>query len=58
MHFLTSLLTVAVFAIVIFVSLVKLAGDLSQVSIHEAPTNPETPSKLASAIPAEVGDTQ
>jgi hypothetical protein len=56
MHFLTSLITLAGFAIVIPVSLVKLAGDLSQVGIHEAPSIPESIGKLASPSPAGLGD--
>jgi hypothetical protein len=45
MHFLASLLIVAGFAFVVCLGLVKLAWELSQVSVHESPAIPETPGK-------------
>jgi hypothetical protein len=47
MHFLISLITVAGFVSIVCLSLVKLSWDLSQVSVHESPAIPETPSKPA-----------
>lgn len=71
MHFLTSLITVAGFVFVACLSLLKLAWELSQVSVHESPEIPETRSRPASAEeprakatesyewrPAELSDTR
>jgi hypothetical protein len=49
MNFLTSLITVASFALVVCLCLVKLAWDLSQVRVHASPAILETPNKRASA---------
>jgi hypothetical protein len=49
MHLLTSLIIVAGFVLAICLCLVKVAWDLSQVSVHESPAIPDTPGKPASA---------
>jgi hypothetical protein len=58
MHFLTSLIIVFGFAFVVCLGLVKMICDLSQVSVHEPPSIPETPGYRASAeqAPAKAAD--
>jgi hypothetical protein len=71
MQFLTSLIIVFGFVSAVFLGLVKLTWDLSQVSVHESPEIPETRSRPASAEeprakateshewrPAELSDTR
>ena len=58
MHFLTSLIIVFGFAFVVCVGVVKMVWDLCQLSFHEPPASPETPSKPSGAeeLPAEATD--
>jgi hypothetical protein len=49
MDFLTSLIVVFGFALVICLSVVKMTWDLSQLGIHDSPVFPETASKPTGA---------
>lgn len=49
MHFLTSLIILVGFAFVVFVGLVKVIWEFSQLSFHESPVIREAPGELAAA---------
>jgi hypothetical protein len=49
MYFLTSLIIFVGFAFVVYVGLIKIIWELSQLSFHESPVDREAPSELAAA---------
>ena len=49
MYFLTSLIIFVGFAFVVYVGLIKVIWELSQLSFHESPVDREAPSELAAA---------
>ena len=49
MHFLTSLIILVGFAFVVYVGLVKVIWELSQLSFHESSVIREAPGELAAA---------
>jgi Na+-transporting methylmalonyl-CoA/oxaloacetate decarboxylase gamma subunit len=49
MYFLTSLIIFVGFAFVVYVGLIKIIRELSQLSFHESPEDREAPSELAAA---------
>ena len=60
MDFLTSLIVVFGFALVICLGVVKITWDLSQLSVHDSPAIPETPAKPGESYQsrtAELSDT-
>jgi hypothetical protein len=60
MDFLTSLIMVLGFALVICLGVVKITWDLSQLSVHDSPSIPEAPAKASESYqsrPTELSDT-
>lgn len=53
MHFLTSLIILIGFAFVLYVGLVNVIWELSQLSVHESPVIREAPSEFAAAEDAK-----
>jgi len=53
MHFLTSLIILIGFAFVVYVGLVKVIWDLSQLSFHDSPVIREAPGELEAAQDAK-----
>ena len=49
MYFLTFLIIFVGFAFVVYVGLIKVIWELSQLSFHESPVDREAPSELAAA---------
>jgi hypothetical protein len=49
MYFLTSLIIFVGFAFVVYVGLIKVIWELSQLSFHESPVDRVAPSELAAA---------
>jgi hypothetical protein len=49
MYFLTSLIIFVGFAFVVYVGLIKVIWELSQLSVHESPVDRVAPSELAAA---------
>ena len=49
MHFLTSLITLVGLAFIVYVGLLEVIWELSQLSFHESPVIREVPGELAAA---------